>query len=197
MKIWRLWILLGGIAFLSAAFWGLTFCMAASNTKSEKNFTTTSIGDGLPYAMQRREKINLTLVGERPLIRALQKTLAVELNSAGIGEIELVQGIKSKYPSPVLVVKVREPRVLWTPIFATSRFTLQAGYSSSGETMLMGETPVTVDNRDGPALNMYGEYTVSDRSWGLISRPGYHQLLAEYMARQIVATLKELYQVPA
>jgi hypothetical protein len=52
-----------------------------------------------------------------------------------------------------------------------------------------------MDNRDGPALNMWGEYKVSDRSWGLISRPGYHQILADYLAREIVTTLKDLYRV--
>jgi hypothetical protein len=56
------------------------------------------------------------------------------------------------------------------------------------------ETSVTISNEDGPALNMYGEYEVSDRSWGLISRPGYYQTLAEYLAREIVSTLKDLYR---
>jgi hypothetical protein len=52
-----------------------------------------------------------------------------------------------------------------------------------------------MDNRDGSALNMWGEYKVSDRSWGLISRPGYHQILAEHLAQQIITTLKDLYRV--
>jgi hypothetical protein len=42
---------------------------------------------------------------------------------------------------------------------------------------------------------MYGEYKVIDRSWGLISRPSYYQTLAEYLAREIVSTLKDLYGV--
>jgi hypothetical protein len=190
-----LWVLLGGIAFLGAAFWCLNFRIAASNTQSEKNITTTSMGYGLPDAMQRREKINLVLVGEGPLIPALQKALAAEMKNAGIGDIELVQGIEPGYRSPVLVIKVGSSSLLWTPFFATNRFTIQAGYSSTGDTTFMGKTPITLDNRNGPVLNMYGAYKVSDRSWGLISRPGYHQTLANYLAKQIVAALKDLYRV--
>lgn len=196
MKKW-LWVLLGTVAFFWAAFWCLNFGIATSSTQSEKNITTTGIGlgNGLPDAMQRRAKINLALVGEGPLIAALQKATAVELNNAGIGGIELVQGIKPRYQSPVLVVKVGKPRLLWTPFFATSQFTVQAGYSSNGDTTLMEDTLVTISNEDGPNLSMFGEYKVSDRSWGLISRPGYHEILANYLAREIVTTLKELYKV--
>lgn len=32
--------------------------------------------------------------------------------------------------------------------------------------------PVTIDNKNGSILNMYAEYKVNDRSWGLISRLG-------------------------
>lgn len=193
MKNWKIWILLGCIAFLLTAFLWLDFRIATSNTRAEKNITATSIGDGLPYAMQRREKINLVLIGEGPLIAALQNALIFEINNAGIGESALVRGIEPKYPSPVLVVKLGSPELLWTPFFATSQFTIQAGYSSVGNTTFMGETPVTIDNRDAPALNMYGKYRVSDFSWGLMSRPGYYQILADYLAQQIVAALKDLY----
>lgn len=194
---WRLGLLLAGVVFLSVAFLFLNFRIAASNTRSEKNVTTTGIGEGLPYQMQRREKINLALVGEGPLITALQNAILREVSETGIAQVQPVEQILTKYQNPVLVVKVGRPDLLWTPLFATSRFTTQVGYSSSGDATLIEETPVTVDNGDGPALNMYGEYTVSDRSWGLLSRPGYHQALADYLAEQIVATLKDLYGTPA
>ena len=62
-------------------------------------------------------------------------------------------------------------------------------------TTFIGETQVAVDNQAGPVLHMYSEFKVSDRSWGLISRPGYYQSLADYLARQIVATMRDLYRV--
>ncbi|HSJ89163.1 MAG TPA: hypothetical protein VK909_18270 [Anaerolineales bacterium] len=193
----RLWILLASIVSFFVAFWWLDFRLAASNTQSEKNVTTTSIGmaEQLPDAMQRRQTINLALAGEGPLVIALQKALAVEIKKAGIGDIELVEAFVSKYQGPVLVVKVGKPGSLWMPFFVTSRLTVQAGYSSSGDNTLLGETPVTVDNSAGPVITMYGEYKVTDRSWGLISRPGYYHMLADDLAQQIVASLKDLYRV--
>lgn len=40
---------------------------------------------------------------------------------------------------------------------------------------------------------MYAEFDVSDRSFGLISRLGNHQFLADYLAQEIVAVMKALY----
>ncbi len=196
MKKW-LWILFGGMVCLGAAFWYLNFHIGASNTKSVKNINTASIGieDSLPDAMQRGARINLVLVGDEFLIAALQKALAAEMNDAGIANVELVQGSAPKYQSPVLVVKVGSADLFWTPFFATSQLTIQAGYSSNGDTIVIEGTPITLSSEDGMTLNMYGEYRVSDRSWGLISRRGYHQILADYLAREIVTILKYLYRV--
>ena len=197
MKRRRLWILLVAIVALFVAFWWLDLRLAVSNTQSQKNLTTTSIGmeDKLPEVMQRREKINLALTGEGPLVAALQKASAVEINKAGLGQIELVEAVVPKYQHPVLVVNVGRPGLLWMPFFVTSRITVQAGYSSSGDTTLLVKTPVYIDNSAGPAIVTYGEYKVSDRSWGLITRTGYYHMLADYLAQQIVATLKDLYRV--
>jgi hypothetical protein len=194
MKKW-LWVLLGGIAFLWAAFWGLNFRIAASSAQSEKSITTTGIGEGLPDVMQRSEKINLVVIGEDPLIALLQESLVMAMKHAGIPGLQLVQSIEQKYPSPVLVIRVGSPDLLWTPFFATSQFTIQLGYSSSGYTAFIEEAPSTIDNKAGPALNMYGEFRIADRSWGLISRPGYYHFLADHLASQIVSTLKDLYRV--
>jgi hypothetical protein len=191
----KVWIFLGALVILSAAFLFLNFRAAGSQTHTEKNMTTTSLGEGLPFAMQSREKISIALVGEGPLVSALQKALLAEIQNAGIGDIELVQGLEPTYPNPVLIVNVGKPGLFWTPFFATSRFSIQAGFASSGDTTFMSETPSTVDNSNGPVLNRYAEYKVIDRSWGLISRLGYHQLLADTLSHEIAAMLKELYQV--
>ena len=195
MKNWRLWILLGGFIAVSAAFLFLNFHAAVSSTQSEKNVTKTSIGDGMPLAMEHREPITIVRDGEGPMASTLQAALERELRNAGIGEIELAQGLEPVYPNPVLILKVGQPALNWTPFFAYSQFTIQTGYTSTGDTLFMSDAPVTMDNKNGPALAMHGEYKVNDRSWGLISRPGYHQILADYLAQQIVTALKELYRV--
>jgi hypothetical protein len=118
---------------------------------------------GLPDPMLHREKINIILIGEDPLSAALEKALVIELNNTWIGDTELVQRIAPKFQSPALVIKVGRPRPFWMPFFATSRFNIQTSYSSIGDTTFMEKTPVTIGNQNGPVLNMYEEYKVSDR----------------------------------
>jgi hypothetical protein len=195
MKNQRFWIVLGGIAVLSAAFLFLNFHAAVSNTQSEKNITTAGIGDGLPVVMQHRAPISIAMDGDGALVNALQQTLPAGINNAGLGAVALVPGLERQYPNPVLVVEVGKPAPFWTPFWATSQFSIQAGYASDGSTAFMGQTPATVNNSNGPVLTMHAEIKISDRSWGLISRPGYHQILADVLTQQIVAALKDLYQI--
>ena len=196
MKNKPLWILLGGIVLISAAFLLLNFRAAVSSTQTGKLITTMDLGDNMPVAMQRKDKISIVLVGEGPLVSALQKSLAEELDQAEIGEIELVGEPEPVYQNPVLLVKVGEPGPIWTPFFAMSRFSIHAGYASDGDSTFMEAVEAThtsVAKKD--VANMYAEYELNDRSFGLISRRGYHQFLADYFAQEIVAALKDLYKV--
>jgi hypothetical protein len=196
MKNKRLWILLGGIVLISAAFLLLNFRVAVSNTRAEKLIFTTDMGDNMPVPMQRKDKISIVLVGEGRLVSALQKALTEQMDRAGMGETELVQELEPAYQNPVLVIKVGRPGPIWTPLFAMSQFSVHAGYASDGDSTFMEgveETHTSIAKKD--VANMYAEYEVNDRSWGLISFPGYHQFLADYLAQEIVTVLKGLYHV--
>lgn len=194
MKNGLTWLLLGAIALFCAAFLLLNFRAAMSNTQADMDNITTTSGDRLPDAMQQHEKISIALVGEGPLGSTLQKALVAEMEKAGIGEIELVKNLEPGIQSPVLVVKVDQPNIIWTPFFGTSHFRIEAGYASNGDTTFMEGMGNVYNSEDGLALHMSADYEIRDRSWGLISRPGYHQLLADYLAQQIVAAVKELYK---
>jgi len=198
MKNKRLWILIGGIVLISSAFLLLNFRVAASNNQTMKTVLTTELGDNKPIFMQRNEKISIALVGEGPLVSALKNALTEKMDKVGMGEIELVQELEPAYQNPVLVVKVGRPSLIWTPFFAMSQFSIHAGYASNGDSTyvdVVEKTHTTIGNPDHSILNMYAEYEVNNRSWGLISRLGYDQYLADYLAQEIVAALKDLYIV--
>jgi hypothetical protein len=191
MKSERLWILLGGVLLISAAFLLLNFRVAISNTEASKLIVT--MGDNTRNPMQLNEKMSILLVGEGPLVRALQKALTEKMDEVGMGEIELVQELEPGYQDPVLVVKVGNPGSIWTPFFAMSEFPIHAGYASNGDTTFMKpieETHTSIASSNPSIFNMYAEYKVNDRSLGLISRLGYQQYLADYLAQEIVAALK-------
>ena len=198
MKNKRLWILLGAILLLSAAFLLLSFRVAVSNTQALQMIMVTELQGNYPARLQPDDKISLVLVGEGPLIGALQKALTEQIDTAGIGQIEIEQELEPKYPHPALVVKVDRPGPIWTPFFAMSQFSIQAGYATNGDTTFLEDLDKTqpyIRNPDPSAVNLYTEYEVNDRSFGLISRLGYHRYLADYLAQEIVQALKNLYNI--
>ena len=137
MKDKRLWVLLGGIVLAGAAFLLLNFRLAVSNTQANKLVFTTDMGESMPIAMRRNDKISIVLVGEGTLVRPLQKVLADKMDNAGLGKIELVQELKPTYQNPVLIVKVGRLGPIWMPFFATSQVSVHAGYASNGDTTFM------------------------------------------------------------
>jgi hypothetical protein len=198
MKDKRLWILLGGILLGSAAFLLLNFRVAVGNTQALQMIIVTELEGNYPDRLQSDDKISMVLVGEGPAVRALQKALTEKMNNVGMGQMELEQQLEPKYPNPILVVNVGQPSPNWTPFFGVSQFSIQVGYATNGDTTFMDgldKTQPYIRNSDPSVVNLYREYEVSDRSFGLISRPGYDQYLAEYLAQEIVQALKNLYNI--
>lgn len=198
MKYKRLWILLGGILLVSAAFLLLSFRVAVSNTQSLGMIMVTELEGDYPDRLQSDDTISVVMVGDGPLVRALQKALTEKIDKVGTSQIEWEQELKPNYPNPVLVVKVGRPNPIWTPFFATSQFSIQAGYATNGDTTFMDaldKTQPYIRSSDPSVVNLYTEYEGSDRSFGLISRLGYHRYLADYLAQEIVQSLKNLYNI--
>lgn len=194
MKNQKTLVILAAAALLTAAFLLFNFRAAFSNTQAQSNWATASSGDGLPEAMQQHAKITVLVTGEGPLVAILERSLAAEIRKAGLGEVELVDALDAQYPNPVLRVDLGNPGVLWTPVFGSSKFAVTAGFVSNGDTATIGAKPVLFDSTNGPAVNMFADFLVSDRSWGILSRPGYYQVLADSTARSIVEALGKLYQ---
>jgi hypothetical protein len=158
----------------------------------------TELAGKYPDRLQPDDKISMVLAGEGPLVRALQKALTEKMNNVRMGQMEWEGELAPKYPNPVLVVKVGRPGPIWTPFLGVSQFTIQAGYATDGDTTFMAAVDKTlpyIRSSDPSVVNLYTEYEVSDRSLGLISRPGYHQYLADYLAQEIVQALKNLYNI--
>jgi len=198
MKDKRLWILLGGVLLIGVVFLLLDFRVAASSTHANQTIITTELEGNYPDRLQPTDTISMVLAGEGPLVRALQKSLTEQIDKAGMGQIELAGELEPAPQNPALVVKVGKPGSIWTPFFAMSQFSIHAGYASNGDMTFMESIEAThtgIGNPDTSVVTLYAEYEVNDRSFGLISLPGYHQYLADYLAQQIVEALKNLYNI--
>ena len=84
MKDRRLWILPGALLLLSSAFLLLSFRVAVSNIQALHRIMVTELEGNYPERLQPDDKISLVLVGEGPLVRALQKALVEEMDNVGI-----------------------------------------------------------------------------------------------------------------
>jgi hypothetical protein len=56
-------------------------------------------------------------------------------------------------------------------------------------------TQIHIPSSDPSVVDLYNEYEGVDRSFGLISRPGYDAYLADYFAQQIIEAMKGLYNI--
>jgi hypothetical protein len=148
--------------------------------------------------LQPSDKISLAMSGEGPLVSALQNALAEKISQEKMGRIVVEQEHKSAYPNPVLVVNVGKPSLTWTPFFARSRFFVYAGYATNGDTTFLenlDKTHPNIRNPDPSAVYLYNEFDGNDRSFGLISRPGYSQYLADYLSKNVIESLMGLYNI--
>ena len=51
---------------------------------------------------------------------------------------------------------------------------------------------------ESPAVKAGGEFTLTDSSWGIISKPSYNTILARALARDIAAALQnDVYKDPS
>lgn len=197
MKNKRLWILLGGAVLIGAAFLLLNFRIAVSDMQVIPRIMVTKL-DHYPDRLRPNDKISLVLEGEGPLVQALQNALMKKWDRGRMGQLEVAQERRSPYPNPILLVKVGGPDIVWTPFFAICQFSIHAGYATNGDPNFMESVDVTqihIRSSDPSVVNLYNEYEGQDRSFGLISRPGYHQYLADYFAEQMIEAMKNLYNI--
>ncbi len=194
MKKYRLWVFAGILSILILAFLLINFHAAGSNTRSQNNIVTSSMGDQLPVAMQRRDQITIVVEGDGLFVDTLQKSISEQMRKARLGNVRIGVGQTAAGSTPVLMVKVAKPKLIWTPFFGTSQFTVKVGYASNGDLSFLEKSPVTYSNQNGSVLNMSAEYQVEDQTWGIISYPGYYQILSDWLARTIVNATVNLYQ---
>ncbi len=191
MKLSKWWIAAGVVVILAGMFWGLNFHVSVSNTLEEHQSFTSSMGKVLPTAMANREDVLLVVEGNGPLAAALRTSLPAALQKVGVNArlVETERGAQ-----PVMVVRVPSTGVFWTPVYGSSQFTVKAAYSSDGKLAFIDDPADHLDNLNGPAKHMKGDYKTTDRSWGILSYPGYYQILADGLSPKLAQSIADLYK---
>lgn len=181
-------ILLLALFLLLAAFNFLNFRAAQSNTKVEHQFSTYRTGETTPPNMTGRFRMHYRVQGPDRLSRALAEALKSELETKA--SVDAATQVAAEAPvaeAPLLYVDVA-PQRLWTPFFGRATVTAEVFFSYDGEAPWPRDQVVAFTV--SPAVKADGTFTLTDTSWGILSKPAYEQHLAQALAQDIVAALQ-------
>ncbi len=126
---------------------------------------------------------------ESRLREKIMRSLKTQPN---IGLVESLYTLTTQADHPLLLVKVTGQEYFWTPFYAHAAYKVDVGYASNGDLSFWGNDPPHFFNRtDQPALQLKGNYAIADKSWGILSAPGYNDYLASQIAEMVMSSLRE------
>ncbi len=193
MKRNRIWILLGGLILLTVLFSLANFHLSFSKNSVSRNSVTTGIGADMPAAVQQRDNIMVIVEGKGGMVTALEKALRSQISAGGIANPVITEAVEPGNKNPVLLVKIADKQVFWTPVYGSSNVQALVGYASNGDLELIQNLPLENTNLSGASIMMSGEYKLTGRSFGFISLPGYHRMLAQAIVASIMLDLQAIY----
>jgi len=170
---------LGFLVVLLTALLLTNFHLASSETQT--NVTTASSrwpsGTSLPS-----QTVQYKVDGDSSLAEALRETLPQKLMNAQPAADTAV---------PQLIVRPDQVNINWTPLYGRAEIVVTAAFSSNGDFAFMETEPTHFqlnggeNGGTGPVVQAATKISLTDKSIGLLSRPGYHQLLAGKLAEEI------------
>jgi hypothetical protein len=188
-------IILLGLLALVVVFLTADFNFARSETTSEHNLTTIRQGDEIPTPMPIEQNLTVAVVGEGAFAGRLREAILAELTASNLAtQGQWVVTSDANNHALHLLVRVDHNTFLWTPVYAQATVNTTLGYASNHDLSWHGTFPVSMEtNHEAPLLWATGEFELSDRSRGLLSRPAYQRILAEKLAAEMVQALGKIY----
>jgi hypothetical protein len=188
-------IILVGLLALAGIFLFADFSITRSQTANEHRLATYRLGDDLPAPIPAGQSMTLAVAGEGALAEKLRQALLAELTaSSRFVNRDWVVETNAGNNNLDLLVTIDANRTFWTPVYGQATLATSLVYASDGDISWYGTSPVIMETDDGtPVLWADGDFELSDRSGGLLSRPAYQRLLAEKMAVEIVRALESTY----
>jgi hypothetical protein len=188
-----LWLTLGALFLLLLAFNFLNFRLARSNTEVNSSFSTIRAGDTLPESMTPGFTQLYLINGDEQFAEKLGAALEEQFEGTIVGTTTAVQAGRS-VNAPFLIVELAPSR-LWTPLYGRANVEAQIYYAHDGDAPWPLDEPLIVES--SPAIKGSGEFALVDRTWGLLSKPGYYEHLAQALAEKIVAALQnDIFTLP-
>lgn len=192
----RLSIALILIAAGIAAFIFLDFHLAKSsmNTSFTRTFANSSIPEGYQPG---NTLLYIAPADNQPLSRALAKDLFQLAGNSGYFSPVLLNRAPEGNQFPAVVVQVVGEKFFWTPFYSQSILKIQMAYSNFRAVDAI-ETQATVilpAQGASPAIEGSGQAEQADKSFGLISLPGYRSLIIHSAAKSVLENLEDMVKI--
>lgn len=183
-------LLIAALILIILAFNFLNFRAAQSATEVNHTLNTYRTGQRLPDSMAPGFTLNVAIRGEPAIVEALTEALQEQLEAQpNVGTATSLALDRAQVRGePVLLADLTSDR-LWTPVYARATLNAQIYYAYDGDAPWPLDKPVVFDV--SPAIKSDGEFVVTDRTMGLISKPAYHRHLAQSLASDIAAALQD------
>ncbi len=184
------WLAIGGVLLLAAALFLLSFRLMSSRTAVDVGMSTYRTGDSLPDNMAPGFALDFAVEANPALEAALTRQLRAALaQTSPVGKVAALETVPAGADQPFLLVEIEQSRLVWTPLYAQAELRAVVFYDYDGDVPWPRDEPVVM--HDSPVIQADGEFTLSDRSWGLISWPAYADHLGDELAQAIAEQLAQ------
>jgi len=189
-KISKVYIVVLPILLLiAAAFVWIDFRIVGGQSSVESQSATSSSGVDEAVVLPLEPNMDLYVIGSERMADALQDELEEALSeNQYIGDVHVVEGEPAQSEAGVLVLRIEDSEIFWTPIYSRSQVEIQLSYASDGEIAWMDEEVVNLTNIK-PAIRYRGDFQSRTNAIGIMSLPGYYHYLSEALSQKIVESL--------
>jgi hypothetical protein len=174
---------------ITAAFLLLDFNLQQARMSVDSSGETYSFSVDEDTPLPLEQDIDLYVRAPLTLQEELAASLREQLPAVPyVRDVNILKGPSESSKDSILIVEILEPAVqFWSPFYTRTLATVDVVYASDGEVAWIDE-PVVRLNNEGvpePVVRVHREHNFDGRAYGLISRPGYDQYLAEEIARTV------------
>lgn len=161
--------------------------IATSQQETNATLETGRTGETLPANMAPGFTLYVLVEGTSELATTVQEALPDALADTNVGNVTAVADL-SAVDGPRLFITTDVER-LWTPLYGRARVTANLYFANVVDVPWPDDKPMILT--ESPEIQATGEISISDTTWGLLSKPAYNQLLGRAMAEAVAAKLQD------
>lgn len=177
------------IAIVAFVFLDFHIAKSATNTSHNRTRASSSVPENYQPA---GSLLYIAPAKNDPLSRSLAEAVYHQAASSNYFSPVLLENPPKGEQYPALLVAVKEETFFWTPFFAQSSLKTEFAFSNFTAVSDLASEQTLILPAEGaqPAIHSSGDAMQQDRSYGLISLPGYRSLVIDMAAKTLLADLE-------